>query len=200
MDSLAFVSRLFGVSFALGLDPFAPVLVFGLARRFDLIADPYLQSPAFDQFASTPFLIVIGALYVLHILADKAPFAAHLLDVIYFVAKPLAASFLAFATANALDKASTLHIVTLSVLVVGSIGISTAVHFARSTVRLATTTVSFGFLTPIVSAIENGFAAAFSALAVFQPVVAVVLACLFFVPALVAVRRFMRRRRSIVPA
>ena len=196
ISSLTYVARLFGVSFAVGLDPLAPVLVFGVARRLGAISDPYLMSSQFDAFASDGFLLVVGVLYLLHALADKVPFAAHALDAIHVLVKPLAVTLIAFAMANTLDNSSTLHVVTLAIIIVGSVAITTAVHLARSAVRLTASVASFGFLHPFISTAENIFGIVLSTLVILHPEVALLLLAVLAVPFFLLVRRVIRWRRS----
>lgn len=196
ISSLTYVARLFGVSFAVGLDPLAPVLVFGVARRLGAISDPYLMSSQFDAFASDGFLLVVGVLYVLHALADKVPFAAHSLDAIHFLLKPLAATLIAFALANTLDNSSTLHVVTLAIIIVGSVAVTTVVHTGRSALRLAASVGSFGLLVPVVSTVENVFGIVFSALVILRPEIALLCLAVLAVPFYLVMRRLVNWSRS----
>lgn len=196
ISALDFVARLFGISVAVGLDPLALVLVFGVARRVGAINDPLLMSPAFGAFASDSFLLIVGILYVLHALADKLPFAAHALDAIHVLFKPLAVALIAFSMSNALDYTHTLHIVTLAVIITGSVAVTTAVHVGRSALRLTASVASFGFLHPFISTAENIGALAFSTFVVLRPEIALLLIVLFTVPMYLIVRRATKWRRG----
>ena len=174
ISAVEYIVRLLGLPIAFALDPFAPVLVFGLALRAGLINDPYLLQPALAGFAGDGFLTLTLVLYVAHVVGDKIPPIAHTLDVIYLVLKPLAAAFVGFWMVSAVDSDGSLHVVALAVAVLGSITLTTGVHATRSTLRLAASAKSLGLLVPLISTIENFAAAVFAGLVIIRPELALV--------------------------
>lgn len=175
ISATAFVARLFGLPIAFAIDPFAPLLVFGFSRRGGLIHDPYLLQPAFDGFASDGFLAVVLLLYIAHIIGDKVPPIAHALDAVYLLLKPLAAALVGFWMADALDVQGSLHVVTLAIVILGSLAVTAGVHAVRSTMRLAASAGTFGFAVPFISTIENALGMVTAVLVVLRPEVALVL-------------------------
>lgn len=194
--AIVFVARLFGLPVAFALDPFAPMLALGFARRAGLITDPYLLQPAFDGFASDGFLLLVSLMYIAHILADKIPPLAHLMDAVYLIVKPLAAAVVGFAMINAIDLDRGLHVVAVAIVLTGSVAVSAGLHVKRSAVRLAASTMSLGSAIPVISTVENVVGAGFAALVVMKPVVAILLACAVLLPAAILVTAIAKRMRG----
>jgi len=184
MTDVQFVARLLAIPLALVIDPIAPILVFGIALRMGWITDPVLTGPAFAGFADPVFIAVVGVLYVVHTLADKVPLFAHLFDGIGLVAKPLAGAVVGFWMTNQLDPNSTLHWVSMAVVLFGGIPAAASLQLARAKVRLATSAGSGGLLHPVVSTAESVVAVPIAAAAVVRPELALLMIALIVLPAL----------------
>ena len=198
---IEFVARLLAIPLALVLDPFAVLLVLGLALRMGWINDPILTRPELAGFASPAFITITGVLYVLHALADKIPPIGHLFDAIGIVAKPLAGAFVGLFLANKLDHGTTIHWIAMAVVLFGGIPAAASLQLARTKVRLAASAGSVGTLHPIASTAENFVALPVSALAVLRPELALALIALIVVPllwiALRVIRAMARRAKRI---
>jgi len=192
MTDVEFVARLLAIPLAMVLDPIAPILVFGMALRMGWITDPVLTSPAFAGFADPMFIAVAGVLYVIHTLADKVPVFAHLFDGIGLLAKPLAGAVVGLWLSSKLNSESTLHWVSMAVVLFGGIPAAAGLQFARSKVRLATSAGSGGFLHPAVSTVENVVAVPVATLAVLRPELALAMVALVVLPALWLMQRLIR--------
>lgn len=192
MTDIEFVARLLAIPLVMVIDPFAPLLVLGIALNLGLVSDPVLNSAAFAGFGHPAFIAVTGALYVSHVLADKVPLFAHTFDAIGLIVKPLAGALVGFWMANKIDPQTTLHWVSIAVVVLGGIPASAGLQFARAKVRVATSAASVGVLHPAVSTIENFVAIPLAALAITQPMIALFVIAILVVPMLWLALRLIR--------
>jgi hypothetical protein len=135
-----------GLAASAGLRAFLPLLVIGLAGRFELIP----LGASFEWMASTPALTVLGAAVALEVIADKIPVVDHALDVVGTFTRPVAGAIAAASPLTALDP---LAAAVVGVIVGG--GISTGIHVAKSTLRLGSTGATGGLANPLVSVGED---------------------------------------------
>ena len=92
-DAAVLVAQLaMGISLAAcaGLRAFLPMLVVGLAGKFDLVA----LSGSFEWLSGWPALTVFSVAVILELVADKFPGVDHFLDIIQTGAKPVAGALL----------------------------------------------------------------------------------------------------------
>jgi hypothetical protein len=183
-SDLELLARLLAVPLAMTIDPFAPLLVFGICLRVGLITDPGLLRPELAGFADPVFLTVVGALYVLHVLSDKLPPVAHAYDAIGVVAKPIAGAFVGLWMAGELAPGSALHWTAVALVVCGVLPMVLALQVARAKVRLAASAMSLGAIHPVVSTTESFVALPIAALSILRPEIALLLIALVVVPAL----------------
>lgn len=182
LTDLAFAARLIAIPLALTLDPFAPLLVLGVGLRMGWIQDPLLTRPEFAGFADPIFIAIVGALYLIHALADKLPPFGHLFDAIGLFAKPLAGVVIGLWMTNMLDHGSTLHWVAIAVVMFGGLPAALGLQAARTKVRLAASAGSAGLLHPVASTIESAFALPVAYLAVAYPGLALLVIAVVVVP------------------
>lgn len=162
--------------------PLATISVLGwtghltLATGFDWLAEP-----------TTALALSLAAL--IEIIADKVPGLDNALDAAGLVIKPLAGTLLASSLIVGMDP---LLGVTLGLIVGG--GTAGVTHAAKAQLRLFSTGLTGGIGNPVLSAAEDGTAAAFTALGLLVPLLTsvVVLIALWWL-----VRRMLRRRRSV---
>lgn len=174
-----------GVSLAAcaGFRAFVPLLVVGLAGRFEVVP----LADRFDWLASGPALLVLATAVVLEILADKVPVVDHFLDATATFVRPVAG---AIALASPLTGVDPLVAMVIGI-VLGST-VAGGVHLAKSQTRLASTAFTGASANPALSVTEDVFSIGGSVLAVVLPLVAFAVACLL----LLAIWRLLSRRRS----
>lgn len=152
-----------GLAASAGLRAFLPLLVVGVAGRYELIP----LSSRFEWVASTPALTVFAVAVVLEIGADKIPVVDHVLDIVATFVRPIAGAVVAASSLTELDP--------LAGAVVGLIlggSVATGVHAAKSTLRMVSTAGTGGLANPAVSVAEDAASLAASVAALFVPVAA----------------------------
>lgn len=177
------VATAFGLSGAAGLNAWIPLLAAGLldrAGQLDLAA-PY------DAIATTPGLIVIGVCLVIDFVGDKVPAIDHLLHVVGSVVHPASGAILFAGPTQTPTDIPSIVLIGLGALTAGSL------HATRATIRPASTTLTAGAGNPVLSFAEDVTSAVLSVVAVFAPVLGVVL---LLVVAAVAVLWWRRIRRA----
>lgn len=160
-----------GLASASGFRVFLPVFALSLASYFDVI--PLNESWAW--IGGLPALISFGVAMVFEIFGYYIPFIDNLLDTI---ATPLAAiaGFVIMAS-TMVDISPTMT--TILAIIAGS-GSATAFQGLTTTTRLASSVKTAGLGNPVVSTVETGTAITLSSLAIFLPIVAVILVVIIF--------------------
>jgi Domain of unknown function (DUF4126) len=154
-----------------GLRAFVPLLVAGLAARFDVLP----LAARFDWLASDAALVIFGAALVVEVLGDKIPVVDHGLDLLGTLVKPAAATLLAAGVLRDLGPLAS----TAIGLIAGG-GTAATVHVAKAKLRLASTVTTLGLANPFLSLFEDFVALASAVAAVLVPllVLSAVLAAL----------------------
>ena len=160
-----------GLASASGFRVFLPVFALSLASYFNVI--PLNESWAW--IGGLPALISFGVAMVFEIFGYYIPFIDNLLDTI---ATPLAAisGFVVMAS-TMVDISPTMT--TILAIIAGS-GSATAFQGLTTTTRLASSVKTAGLGNPVVSTAETGTAITLSSLAIFLPIVAVILVLIIF--------------------
>ncbi len=151
-----------GLAASAGLRAFLPLLVVGLAARFDLVE----LGGRFEWMQSTSALTVFAIAVVLEVLGDKFPFVDHVLDSGGMLARPVAGALVAAAPITTLEP--------LTGLVVGVIlggAVAGGVHAAKSSVRLLSTGTTAGVANPLLSLGEDAASLAGSVVSLLLPIV-----------------------------
>ena len=172
-----------GLAASAGLRAFLPLLVVGLAGRFELID----LSARFEWMSTAPALTVFAVAVVLEILGDKVPVFDHLLDGAGSFARPIAGAIVAASPITSLDP--------LTGLVVGIVlggSVAGGVHAAKASVRLISTGGSAGAANPIISVGEDAISLSASMISLVAPIITFTLA----VATLYFFGRMLQRRRS----
>ena len=156
-----------GLAASAGLRAFLPLLVVGLAGRFEVIA----LSGSFEWMTSTPALTVFALAVGAEVLGDKFPVVDHLLDMAGTLARPIAGAVAAASPLTALDPLTGL---VVGVIISGSI--AGGVHAAKSGARLLSLGSTAGLANPALSLAEDVASLWGSVLSVFVPVVSFTLA------------------------
>lgn len=160
-----------GLASASGFRVFLPVFALSLASYFNVI--PLNESWAW--IGGLPALISFGVAMIFEIFGYYIPFIDNLLDTI---ATPLAAiaGFVVMAS-TMVDISPTM---TTILAIIGGSGSATAFQGLTTTTRLASSVKTAGLGNPVVSTAETGTAITLSSLAIFLPIVAIILVVIIF--------------------
>jgi hypothetical protein len=142
----------------------------------------FLPPDSLGWLASDATLWIAGILAVADFLGDKVPFVDHTLHLVHTVLAPAAGGI----AAASLDPGG-----GAGAGLIGAIGATNAlgVHGLKSVTRAGTSAVSFGFLTPVVSLVEDVAAVVALIVAFAAPFVTAILAVLGTIVAVLAGRR-----------
>jgi hypothetical protein len=179
---------------ASGVNLYLVVLLLGLAGRTGLADVP-------AALTRTDVLVVVGIVFALEFVVDKIPWLDSAWDLLHTGIRPLGAAALGLLLTG---EAETWQQV---VAALGSGGLATAAHVAKATTRAAVNTSPEPASNTMVSLGEDGLVTAVIALAVTNPVLALVvvlvllvaggvLTVVLFNAARRALARWRERRRS----
>lgn len=164
-----------GLGLGAGVNAYATLLVFGLLSRWQ---PSLFHDDLAKFFATTPVLIVVGALYLIEFAADKIPTIDHAWDVIHTFIRPIAGAAVAFAAVqNQIPRGA----VIILTIIAG--GVALGAHATKASVRGASTVTTAGLGNPILSLIEDVFAFASAIVAILLPwlvLIVLVIVTLFF--------------------
>jgi hypothetical protein len=165
-----------GLGVGAGVNAYATMLVFGLLAR---LRPGMFPDDLAHFFSSTPVLIALGVLYTVEFIADKIPAVDHVWDVIHTFIRPAAGALVAWAAVS--DQIPHGAVILASVIA-GSAALGS--HLVKASVRGISTATTGGLGNPILSLLEDVFAFVNAILAIFAPllvVVIVLLVSLYFV-------------------
>ena len=183
MEALLGIGSAFGLSTSAGLNAYIPLLTVSVLTRLGWIN---MQEP-YHILGSWWVISVVAVLLLIELFVDKIPAVDSLNDLIQTLVRPAAGALLFASNSNLITDLSPVVAVIIGILLAGS------VHATKSTVRPAVTAASVGTGNWFVSMVEDVVAFVVSLLAIFMPILAVLLIGLliFWV-----VRFFIRRRRN----
>ena len=182
------IGLLAGTGWAAGLNLYLATFLLGLAGRLD-----WLSVPAVLQ--RTDVMIVAGVLYGIEFLADKVPYIDNIWDAVHTFVRPLGAGALGYVLAG--DSPSVQA--AMGALLTGALALSS--HSVKATTRAAVNTSPEPFSNIFLSFFEDGLVAGIIALAIANPVIAlIVVAILAVLGILLVVKLFgaLKRVRSRV--
>jgi hypothetical protein len=186
-SAFAFICMMLSVAAAFTLDPFAPVLMFGICVRLGAMGSPALLAPPFAPFASLPFIAGAGAIYLAHAAMDKIPPVAHGLDLIGVFVKPLAIALVGVAMLHRMTPEMPVHWTIAGATLAAAVLGAAALQVARAKVRLAASAATLGVAHPFLSTLENIAALLLSWMAFTHPVAAALMVLVVIVAPLAAV-------------
>ncbi len=159
-----------GLALPAGLNAWLPFLILALADRFSSTIE--LAEP-FDFISSTPGIIIILILLPIELIADKIPGLDHVSDIVHTAIRPIAGAILAAAIADASGD--------VDAWVGGLIGLTGAgaTHAVKMSTRPIVTASTGGVGNPVVSLIEDVTAAISSLVAVFLPLLLLIVLPVF---------------------
>ena len=165
-----------GLGVGAGVNAYATMLVFGLLAR---LRPGMFPADLAHFFSSTPVLIGLGVLYTVEFIADKVPAVDHLWDVVHTFVRPAAGALVAWAAVS--DQIPRGAVIVASVLA-GTAALGS--HVVKASVRGASTLTTGGLGNPVLSVVEDLFAFVNAVVAIFAPLlvlVVIVLVTLYFI-------------------
>ncbi len=178
-----------GLSAASGFRVFVPLLLAGIAT----LAGWYAPSASMAWIGSTPALIVFGVATAVEIAAYYVPWVDNVLDHLGYPLALLAGTLL---TASSIgDEVSPMLTWVLAVFIGG--GTASLLHWGTTALRFVSTTVTGGCANILLATLEWFFALVVAVLAIFAPVLAVVLVVALIV---IGIRAIRRRRPHPTPS
>jgi hypothetical protein len=177
-----------GLSAAAGLNAYIPLLLVGVLARFtDVITLP----EPYRWIQSGWALAVVSVLLAAELVLDKIAVVDHVNDAIQTLVRPTVGGVIFAATTAASQADSSTWMqqhpwvgVLLGVVVAG------VVHATKATARPLVNTTTVGTGTPVVSAAEDAASLTMSLVAVFLPVLVVVVVLLNMLLALSRIMNF----------
>lgn len=184
-----------GLALSAGLNAFIPLLAVGLLARYtDLLALP-------DNWAwlANPWaLVIIAALLLLDVAADKVPAIDHLNDIVQTGVRPASGGivFASGATSSTVAVPDP-DLFDTSVLLpfVAGVAIALAVHLIKSAARAMVNLTTAGLGAPVVSTMEDATSLALAGIAVMVPLLVIVAVGAAITAVVLALRRRARLRR-----
>jgi hypothetical protein len=187
-----------GLAVAAGLNAYIPLLMLGIGDRFLGIVQ---LPPAWEWLANDWVLIILGALLVIEVVADKIPVVDSFNDWIQTVIRPAAGGivFGSGAASETLRVSNPEGFFASGEWVPIALGatIALVVHAGKMMARPALNAASVGAAAPLASTVEDVASIAMSVFAIVLPVL-VILAVAAGVVALTLILRRLRRRKSAV--
>ncbi|GGR08412.1 DUF4126 domain-containing protein [Deinococcus ruber] len=179
-----------GLSGAAGLNAYLPLLLVGLLNRFGVLhlAEPY-------SLLSSPWVLGgVLVLLVLDFIGDKIPGVDHALHVFGGVLNAGSGALLFAAQSGFITQGGLAghHLNPTLALLLGLL-VSGGVHTTRTLLRPVSTGLTGGLGNPVVSSAEDGSSLVLSVLAIFAPLLAVVLLLILLLGAWRILARVRRR-------
>jgi hypothetical protein len=173
-----------GLASAAGFRVFLPLFALSLASYFNI----WELNESWQWIGGIPALITLGIAMVAEIFAYYIPFVDNILDTI---ATPLAAIAGTITIASTVVDVSPMMTWVLAIIAGG--GTASAMQGMTTVTRLASSVKTAGVGNPVVSTAETGAAITLSTLAIFLPVVAIIIVILLFVLVYWIYKKFRRK-------
>jgi hypothetical protein len=187
MDLISTLGLAMGSSWVSGINLYAAVATLGLLSRF-----AHLQLPGELSVVSNWWVIGVAAvLFIVEFIADKFPYLDSAWDVVHTFIRVPAGAALAAASFGDYDKS----VQVIALLLGGGIALSS--HGTKATSRMAINTSPEPASNIAASLFEDLIAVGSIFLAVFYPMVIIVLVILFVVLALFILPKILRFLRSV---
>jgi hypothetical protein len=183
-----------GLSAAAGLNAYIPLLLVGVLARFtDVITLP----EPYRWMQSGWAIGVVAVLLLAELVLDKVPVVDHVNDAVQTLVRPTVGGVIfAATTAAAQADASPWMQAHPWVGVLLGVAVAGVVHATKATARPLVNVGTVGTATPVVSAAEDLASLGMSLVAVFLPVLVVVVILLLGWAGFALVRRARRRRSA----
>lgn len=159
-----------GLALSSGVNTYLPLFLLALFARYSHVVH---LSPRFQFLVSDQAIVVLGLLALCEILAQKFRVLDNLWDFLHTLLRPVAGAIAAGATVG------TDQVFDLAVAMLMGGTLAAASHSAKSSLRLASTTKSFGTANVFLSLGEDAAVVAGTLLSVYAPWVMLALVLLF---------------------
>lgn len=186
-----------GLAAAAGLNAYIPLLLMGVAGRFD-----WVQLPSGWLWLENEWImVVLGLLLVIEIVADKVPAVDTVNDVIQTVVRP-ASGGIAFSggigtSTVAVDDPASFFSSGAWIPVLIGIGLALLMSLAKTAVRPVANLFSGGAAAPALSTAEDGASILLVILAFVAPILVLIALVLLAILFATIIRRLRRRRRAL---
>jgi hypothetical protein len=193
METLAFLGRTLGFSFAAGINLYATVALIGLASRFGWVAMP----PEYAMFDNDWVIGTAIVLYLVEFAADKVPWVDTMWDSVHTFIRPLGGALVAVAGLGEASPATQGMMALLGGVVAASS------HVTKAGTRVAANTSPEPLSNWFLSLFEDVFVVALAALAIQYPLAALAVSVLLLLSIAVlfaTILRAFRRRFAHAPA
>jgi len=176
-----------GLAAPAGLNAYIPLLVLALADR---ATERITLHGPYDAISSNVGIALLVLLLTIEITVDKVPGVDHINDLIQSFVRPAAGVIVALASTSGVATISPAIMVLIGLVLAGS------VNAVKVTSRPAFTVGTGGILNPFVSMAEDGIAVITSLVAIFLPLLVILILAMFLVSAILLVSKVRGSRRS----
>lgn len=194
MDAATQYALAYALTTTAGLRGFLTLFAAAAAAHFHIIH----PSLGFAWLGSDGAVIVLGVFALLEIAADKLPAIDHALHAVSFAVRPAAAAILVGGTVNTGSPAE-----LYALMAAGALN-ALVVHSSSATARAASSATTFGAANPVISIVEDIIAIGGIIVAFAYPILAAILALIFVITLIWAMRRisgyFRKANSSQAPA
>jgi hypothetical protein len=159
-----------GLALSSGVNTYLPLFLIALFARFGHVVH---LSPRFAWLTSDQAIVILGALAACEILAQKFPVLDNIWDFLHTVLRPIAGAMATGATVNTTNAAETV----VAMLMGGTL--AAAAHSTKSTVRLMSTSKTFGATNFAISLGEDAAVVSTTLLSVYAPWVMLAIVIIF---------------------
>lgn len=149
-----------GLALASGVNTYLPLFAMTVFARFSGMVH---VAPRFHWLISDEAIVVLGVLCACELLAQKFPVVDNAWDFVHTLLRPVAGALAAGATLNAGDAPG------LVLTMLTGATLATAAHSAKSSVRLVSTSKTFGIANPLLSLGEDAAVIGGTLLSVYAP-------------------------------
>jgi hypothetical protein len=164
MDTLTFLGRTLGFSFAAGINLYATVALLGLASRYEWVTLP----PEYRVFDNNWIIGTALFLYVVEFFADKVPWVDSAWDTLHTLIRPLGGALIALTTLG--DASPALE--TIVALLGGTVAATT--HLTKAGTRVVANASPEPFSNWALSIAEDVFVVELGFLVLKFPVAALI--------------------------
>ena len=175
-----------GLALTSGVNTYIPLFLLALFARYSHLVH---LSPRFQFLVLTQALVILGLLAACEVLAEKFPVLDNVWDFLHTLLRPLAGAVAAGAT---LDVNNTFE--TVAAMLVGG-ALAASAHSAKSSLRLASTSKTFGAANLALSVGEDAAVVGGTLLSVYAPWVMLVVVILFVLAFVLLGPRILRTLR-----
>jgi hypothetical protein len=176
-----------GLAAPAGLNAYIPLLILALADR---ASDRITLHAPYDAISSNVGIVLLVLLLSIEIAVDKVPGIDHINDIVQSFVRPAAGVIAALASTSGVVSISPAIMVIIGLVLAGS------VNAVKVTSRPAFTFGTGGILNPFVSMAEDGIAVITSLVAIFLPLLVILILAMFLVSAILLVSKVRGSRRS----